>query len=296
MGLSLFRSKYMESRNRADFGSVVIPPQRAVAVAALASIAAVMLLVAALALLPYTRFTTGMGYVVEDSESFVVSSSNTEQALVESILVRDGDLVVPGRSMFLLRGTKGEFGHGKDLNANSLLTIAQVVDRGGVEDQVALALVVSTQRGYVDKFLVQPGDAVRRGQPLAVMVRNRGRLVFRVLVDSRSVAYLTVGRKVHVRIDAYPFQKFGTVDGHIIAMSSSSLSPLQASNMFGITPPSHSRFVVDVAVDESNFIKGKEKLKPGMDASVDFPIEEMSVLQWILGSLTKYGEAGRGQH
>lgn len=286
----LFRKEFLDAKVRADFGEVFLPPQRAVRIAATSSLVVIALLVGMLAWLPYTRIETGVGFVVSDADAFAVTSAFKQRIRIDSVLVRSGEAVVPGKPMLVV-GVEAEKA---DLNNESLSnSLALVTDMAAITGDASkrpIATLVSTQRGYVDKFLVLPGDYVAPGQPILVLRRDKGRIVFRVLADSRSIGFLREGRKVFIRVEAYPFQRFGTVRGHIIGISESSLSPYQAATMFGIQPPSQSRFLVDVAVDDPGAIGGTQALKPGMSAFIDFPLEEMSVLRWIFASLLRTGD------
>lgn len=294
MNDGLYRQEYLEAKRRSDLGEVSLPPQRAARIAALVSLAIIALLVTALALLPYTRTETGVGFVVSDADAFVVSSAFKQRVRVESVLVRSGDTVVPGKPMLVVEIDGEKASLGDESITNSLALIADMASLTGGRTKHPLATLVSTQRGYIDKFLVLPGEYVAPGQPILLLRREKGQIAFRVLADSRSIGFLQPGREVFIRVEAFPFQRFGTVRGHIIAISDSSLSPYEAATMFGIQPPSQSRFLVDVAVDDPGAIGGTDALKPGMSAFIDFPLEQMSVLKWISSSVIRRRDKNNG--
>lgn len=289
----LFRKQFLEAKSRADFGEVALPPQRAVRIAALCSLTVIGLLVGVLAWLPYTRMETGLGFVVSDAESIAVTSAFKHPVRVDSILIRSGELARPGTPMLVL-GMDAKRAELSDQSvSNSRASISDMAAVTGDASQGPIATLLSTQQGYVDKFLVVPGDQVAPGQPILLLRRNRGQVAFRALADSRAIGFLKPGRTVFIRVEAYPFQRFGSVRGHIVGISDSPVSPSQAAAMFDIPAPSGGRFLVDVAVDDPGAIGGAQALRPGMSAFIDFPMEEMSVLRWVFSSLLRGGRNGR---
>jgi len=290
MEQDLFRKEFLEARARADFGEVALPPQRAVRIAAVVSMVTVALLLAVLATLPYTRMETNMGFVISDADAFAVTSAFKGPVRVENILVGSGDLIMPGKPMLVVSMETGEEGLENESRSNSLAVMTNSRRTDGVEGGRKLATLLSTQRGYFDKLLVLPGEDVVQGQPILLLRRERGHIAFRVLADSRSIGFLEEGQTVFIRVEAFPFQRFGTVRGHIAAISESSLSPYQAATMFGMQPPGQNRFLVDVAIDDPRSINGSHTLKPGMSVRIDFPVERTSVLGWIFSSLFKLGK------
>lgn len=293
----LFRKEFLEARARADFGEVTLPPQRAVRIAAVCSLTVIALLLGVLAWLPYTRVETGRGFVVSDAESIAVTSAFKHPVRIDSILAGSGQLATPGTPLLAVSLDGGTAGLGDESSSNSRVSITDMAAVTGDSTRPPIATLMSSRQGYVDKFLVAPGDRVATGQPIVLLRRHRGRIAFRALADARSIGFLKPGREVFIRVEAYPFQRFGSIRGHITGLSDSPVSPSQAAALFGIPASNRGGFLVDVAVDDPGAITGAtggaiggaQALRPGMSAFIDFPMEEMSVLRWVFSSLLRTG-------
>ena len=79
-----------------------------------------------------------------------------------------------------------------------------------------------------------------------------------VFVSNRDIGFVSIGQKSQVRVDAYPFTKFGDLDGEITRIGADVLPPDD-------TNPSY-RFPVTVTLDSPVLIsQGRElPLKPGI--------------------------------
>ena len=291
----LFRSEFLKARARPDFGALTLTPQRAVRITAVCSLSIIVLLVTLLSWLPYTRTETAVGFMIRDADAFAVTSAFQDNVRVDSLLVKGGEVVFPGKPLLVVIPPLTNAEIANEPSSNSLAVLTELPAENGGDRGPSIATLVSTQRGYMDKFLVLPGDYVAPGQPIALLRRQQGRIVFRVLATSRTVAFLREGRQVFIRVEAFPFQRFGSVPGHVVGLSESSLSPHQVASMFGIQPPRQNSFIVDVAVDDPSAIGGSQALKPGMSAFVDFPLEETSVLKWIFSSILRRGNSNGSQ-
>ena len=97
-------------------------------------------------------------------------------------------------------------------------------------------------------------------------------LVARVFVSNRDIAFLKIGQLVKVRVDAYPYNEFGEIDGLIDSIGSDVLEPDQNFNFY--------RFPVTIKVDKPYIIhKNKElPLRTGMSLSANIVLRQRPVL------------------
>ena len=58
------------------------------------------------------------------------------------------------------------------------------------------------------------GSVAKEAEPLVTLVPRGNKIEAEVDVDSADVARLRVGDPVRVKLDALPFQRHGTIDGH----------------------------------------------------------------------------------
>ena len=97
-------------------------------------------------------------------------------------------------------------------------------------------------------------------------------LVARVFVSNRDIAFLKKGQLVNIRVDAYPYNEFGEIDGKIDSIGSDVLEPNEEYNFY--------RFPVTIKMDKP-FILHKNKELPlitGMSVSVNIILRQRPVI------------------
>ena len=130
----------------------------------------------------------------------------------------------------------------------------------------------SPLRGIVfDLQPAAPGYVVDTQFPILKIVPI-DELVARVFVSNRDIAFLKIGQSVKVRVDAYPYNEFGEIDGLIDSIGSDVLEPDQNFNFY--------RFPVTIKVDNPYIMhKNKElPLRAGMSLSANIVLRQRPVL------------------
>ena len=97
-------------------------------------------------------------------------------------------------------------------------------------------------------------------------------LVARVFVSNRDIAFLKKGQLVNIRVDAYPYNEFGEINGKIESIGSDVLEPNEEYNFY--------RFPVTIEMDEP-FLLHKNKELPlitGMSVSVNIVLRQRPVI------------------
>ena len=97
-------------------------------------------------------------------------------------------------------------------------------------------------------------------------------LVARVFVSNRDIAFLKKGQIVKVRLDAYPYNEFGELEGEVESICSDVLEPNEEYSFF--------RFPVTVKVKEP-FLLHKQKKLPlitGMSLSANIVLRQRPVI------------------
>ena len=64
----------------------------------------------------------------------------------------------------------------------------------------------------------QPGQVLSAGD-VVLQIAPRGERRFNGFVDNSEIAGIEVGQKVRIKLDAYPYQQYGTLDGRITFIS-----------------------------------------------------------------------------
>ena len=87
------------------------------------------------------------------------------------------------------------------------------------------AVVTSAVGGLVSAEHATSGQTVEAGQALFSVLPDGGSLQAHLAIPSSAIGLLEVGDEVRIRLDAFPYQKFGHHRARIIRISRSAMSP-----------------------------------------------------------------------
>ena len=85
-----------------------------------------------------------------------------------------------------------------------------------MESQIAYGAVTMPVDGIITQLKVKtPGESIGSGSVIAVMVADSESLMVKASAKSKDVGFVTKGLPARIKVDAYPFQQFGTVPGRV---------------------------------------------------------------------------------
>ena len=135
------------------------------------------------------------------------------------------------------------------------------------------------------------GSFVRQGERIMAVVPADGRLAIRAHVRNRDVGFVRAGQRAIVKIDAFPFTRYGTTEGVVEGISLDAVdlpvprTPADGPNETG------AGYLVRIALEEAAIrIDGAViPLRPGMQATVDIRTGRRRLLDYVLAPLIAYG-------
>ena len=156
----------------------------------------------------------------------------------------------------------------------------------------ALLDLKAPQDGVVKELFVHtPGSVVTPGAILLSLVPRHEALLAEVQVRNDDVGFVQEGRKAKVKLSAYPFQKYGMLDGTVIHLGADARDAFNAQAM----PDSMERnrnasgqgYKALVALDTQHLTSGEEKLAlvPGMQVIAEIRLGQRTVLEYLLSPL-----------
>lgn len=184
------------------------------------------------------------------------------------------------------------------LQADSLARVTQILHRDG--DRVALGEpVLALQRlGDGPEMLTAPvagvlsglnddqiGALVQPGQRLAEVLPD-GPMVARIQIPNDARGRVREGMQVKLKIDTFPYQQYGVINGHLASISE---TPLSSSGPTGGPPemaaaPGYEATVVPDQRD--SVLRGLAKnLSPGLALSADVVVQRRRILDLLLEKL-----------
>lgn len=121
------------------------------------------------------------------------------------------------------------------------------------------------------------GSVLREGETLVTLVPDAADLYVEANVVSRDVSYLKVGDIVRVKLEAYPFQRYGTLDGILDIISADSI-PLKQDDKSQFFYRAQIRLTSSV----SELVRRGIHLRPGLVATAEIKTGKRSIASYIL--------------
>ena len=129
-----------------------------------------------------------------------------------------------------------------------------------------------------DVAKLSKGSVIREAEPLITLVTLGSRLEAEVKIDASEISNITTGKKVKIKIDAFPFQKYGLLEGELIKLSQDAFNASQDNQK-------NNYYIARVKFDGSGLKNAV--LMPGMSLTSEILIEKRDVLSYLLYTLMK---------
>ena len=122
------------------------------------------------------------------------------------------------------------------------------------------------------------GSVVREAEPLFVLVPLQADLEAEVEVSPADVGEIQVGDTARIKIDAYPFQKHGTVRGQVINVSADAFSRPSASGQDAYY------YLARISLEDTRLrhLPEPTRLLPGMTLSAEIKTGKRTVISYFL--------------
>ncbi len=132
---------------------------------------------------------------------------------------------------------------------------------------------------------VSGGQPVNIGATLAVLTPADGQLEAELLAPSRAIGFIKEGQEVRLQLQAFPYQRFGTLAGKVKSVSGTVIAPSDVS-IPGL--PVHEpvfRVRVSLASAEMVAYGQSHPLQPGMLLKAEVVLDRQNLLRWLFDPL-----------
>jgi len=157
--------------------------------------------------------------------------------------------------------------------------------------------VLAPEPGEVATLLAAPGQAVVAGQTLATLLPAGAALQAELWVPTRAAGFVHPGTPVWLRVDAFPYARFGQLPAHVREVSRSAVHAGELGESDGAAaPPGQDVFRVIVTLDTVPADAApawRASLKAGMRVQASLVAERRTLLQWALEPLAALRVAAR---
>jgi HlyD family secretion protein len=124
------------------------------------------------------------------------------------------------------------------------------------------------------------GSVMREAEPLFTLVPIAVPIEAEVLVDASDIGLVRAGAPVRVKLDAYPFQKHGTLEGTVRTITEDSFTEKEKAQTFY-------RARVTLTTTTLRNVQDSYRLIPGMTVAAEIKSGERSVLSYFLYPLIR---------
>jgi membrane fusion protein len=106
-----------------------------------------------------------------------------------------------------------------------------------------------------------------------------------LFVPARAIGFVEPGQAVRILYDAFPYQHFGTYNGHVVKISQTILTGSDARGPIALKEPAYR---VIAALDRADIDAAGKKvpLQPDMLLRADIILEKRSLMSWLISPLT----------
>lgn len=181
-----------------------------------------------------------------------------------------------------MREARSEYVTKARLELNEAATELQRVgaESSALEDQVTRTVIKSPINGIVQKIYVNTvGGVIKPGDNLIEIVPTEGGLLIEAKVKPSDIAFIYPGQKAVVKVTAYDFSIYGSLEG-VVSTISPDTETDQKQNVY---------YIVRVQTNKKYLGTKSRPLKiiPGMMVNVDIITGQKTVLEYILKPLLK---------
>lgn len=153
-----------------------------------------------------------------------------------------------------------------------------------------LQFVTAPISGRVAALPVTTGQPISAGGTVAVIIAEGGKLEAELLAPSRSIGFVQPGQEVALSLQAFPYQRFGTVPGTVRTVSSTVLGPSEVNFQgLNIQEPVF-RIRVSLSREAMEAYGQSIPMQPGMLVSAEIVFDRRSLLRWLFDPIYAVGQ------
>ncbi len=152
------------------------------------------------------------------------------------------------------------------------------------EDAKRETVIQAPITGVVTNIAIASGQSVTADSPFATILPAGSKLQAEMLVPTRAIGFVTKGKDVVMRYEAFPYERFGQYHGVIADVSQTVWSP---GDKIGPLAVREAAYRITVKLDKQTVAAmGQEiPLRSGMLVNADILLDKRSLFEWIFEPL-----------
>ena len=134
--------------------------------------------------------------------------------------------------------------------------------------------------GVVTNITVSTGQSVAADAAFATILPTGSKLQVELLVPTRAIGFVTKGKEVSIRYEAFPYERFGQYRGVIADVSQTVWSPGDKIGPLTVREPAY-RITAKIDRQTVEAMGQEIPLRSGMLVNADILLEKKSLLEWV---------------
>lgn len=145
-------------------------------------------------------------------------------------------------------------------------------------------VVTAPITGRVTALQTAQGRAASANVPLMIIVPDGSNLRAEVYAPSRAIGFVQPGQETRLLFDAFPYQRFGSFEGRVKAVSRTVIDPRESDIPLKLEEPVY-RVTVTLNRQMVEAYGDRVALQPGMTLEANIVLERQNFLDWLLKPL-----------
>ncbi len=162
---------------------------------------------------------------------------------------------------------------------------ANLRQKGSDAEAHRAIFVIAPMGGRVAALPVSTGQPVTAGATLAIMTPDGGRLEAELLAPSRAIGFIREGQEVRLQLQAFPYQRFGTLAGTVKSVSGTVIAPSDVSIPGIQVHEPVFRVRVSLSAEEIVAYGQRQGLQPGMLLTAEVVLDRQNLIRWLFDPL-----------
>lgn len=163
-------------------------------------------------------------------------------------------------------------------------TRAQLTQQAAIARGDKSYVIRAPLAGIVSAVTARVGQTVGPQAPMMSIIPAGSRLRAELAIPPRAIGFVKVGQQVHLALDSFPYQQFGSVDGVVTTVARSAVTQQGAAGQAGTFYP----VVVDLETDRIWAYGQPQRLLTGMTLTARVKVETQSLLEWLFDPILAY--------
>ncbi len=149
-----------------------------------------------------------------------------------------------------------------------------------IEEAKRETIIKAPITGIVTNITVSSGQSVTADAAFATILPAGSKLQVELLVPTRAIGFVTKGKEVSLRYEAFPYERFGQYRGVIADVSQTVWSPGDKVGPLTVREPAY-RITAKLDRQTVEAMGQEIPLRSGMLVNADILLEKRSLLEWI---------------